>query len=204
MARTRTFLGVKIGDSTRRAAEELQDELAQSGAQVKWVDAGNLHLTLLFLGELDDRDLMTVFKVAKKVAAKAGPFGVEVAGLGAFPTPRRPKVVWAGITDGAEELRELHAALEAPLIEAGAYRKEERAYTPHLTLGRPNGEADGQLLAAELPKYADWKGGTFLVDELIVYGSEMQRHGPEYTVLGRVPLGRTGLLARIFHGCCGL
>jgi 2'-5' RNA ligase len=194
MARTRTFLGMKIGASTRSAAVALQDDLAATGAQAKWVEAENMHLTLVFLGELDDRDLMAVFKVAKKVAAAAGPFGIEVAGVGAFPTPRRPKVIWAGITEGADELLSLHAALEEPLIDAGAYRKEERAYTPHLTLGRPNTEADGQLLAAELPKYQDWKGGTFLVDELIVFSSEMQRKGPEYTVMGRVPLGRVDSL----------
>ncbi len=190
MARTRTFLGVKIGSSTRTAAIGVQEELAGSGAQVKWVEPENMHITLVFLGELDDRDLMTIFKVAKRAAAKAEPFGLEVAGLGAFPTPRRPKVVWAGITDGAKELQSLHAALEGPLIEAGAYRNEERAYTPHLTLGRPNTEADGQLLAAELPKYLSWKAGSTLVDELVVYSSEMQRKGPEYTVLGRVPLGK--------------
>jgi 2'-5' RNA ligase len=194
MARTRTFLGVKIGSNARAAAAGIQDELAQTGARAKWVEAGNMHITLVFLGELDDRDLMTVFKVAKKVALKVSPFGVEVAGLGAFPTPRRPKVIWAGIAEGEAELRELHAALETPLIDAGAYRKEDRGYTPHLTLGRPNGEADGQMLAAELPKYKDWKGGSFLVDELIVFGSELRRDGPEYTVLGRVPLGRADVV----------
>ena len=189
MGRTRTFIGVKIGAGTRTAALGVQDELAQTGAQVKWVEAQGMHITLLFLGEVDDRDLMTAFKVAKKAAASIAPFGFNVEGLGAFPTPRRPKVIWAGITEGATELQKLHEALEGPMIEAGAYRKEDRAFTPHLTLGRPNTEADGQLLAAELPKYLSWKGGSTLVDELIVFGSEMQRKGPEYTVLGRAPLG---------------
>src|SRR3954468_1695221 len=124
MARTRTFIGVKIGESTRNAAEGVQDELAQTGAQVKWVEPQNLHVTLVFLGELDDRDLMSVFKVVKRAAESVAPFGMEIGGLGAFPTPRRPKVIWAGITEGADQLLSLHQAMEDPLIEAGAYRKE--------------------------------------------------------------------------------
>jgi 2'-5' RNA ligase len=97
-------------------------------------------------------------------------------------------VVWGGVTDGAESLQRLHAALEEEMLELGCYRTEERGYTPHLTLGRVNDAEAGFAVAAELPKRAAWQGGRFAVEEVLVFSSEMDRDGPVYTVMGRAPL----------------
>ena len=188
MARTRTFIGVAVGDSIRATAKAMQQTLARCGADVKWVEEENLHVTLLFLGEIDDGDLVNACKFAAKAAAKEPPFALRVGGVGAFPTPRRPKILWGGITEGAEALVRLHAAIAEPLLEHGAYRQEERGYTPHLTLGRATGEADANMLALELPKHLSWNAGQTPVEEVLVYSSELRRDGLEYTVLGRSPL----------------
>ena len=185
MARTRTFLGIDVGKDIRVAAAALQQSLGRCGANVNWVPRENLHVTLLFLGEVDDNDLHDICRTVARVTAGVTPFELRVAGVGAFPTPRRPKTVWAGVTDGAADLVRLHAALEAPLMPSGAYRREERAYTPHLTLGRVKSEADGQMIAAELPKYLAWAGGREAVGEVVVYASELRREKPEYSILGR-------------------
>lgn len=187
MPRTRTFLGVAVSEETRRRATTVQQELAAL-AEVKWVEPPNLHVTLLFLGELDDRDLVQVCKVATAAARREPPFELRVSGLGAFPTPRRPKVLWGGIEEGADSLLRLHAAVSAPLIESGIYRKEDRDYTPHLTLGRANADEDSNRLAPELAKRRHWDGGTTEVDEVLVFSSELRRAGPEYAVLARSPL----------------
>ena len=143
MARTRTFIAVEIGADIRASAVALQEALAKTGAEVKWVEPESMHVTLLFLGEVDDRELHQVCRAVKDVAAGEPPFPLRVSGVGAFPTPRRPKILWAGITDGADELQRLYDKLEAKLLDLGCYRKEERGYTPHLTLGRVKSEADG-------------------------------------------------------------
>jgi RNA 2',3'-cyclic 3'-phosphodiesterase len=193
MARTRTFLGVAVGDEIRSAAAALQQTLGRCGATVNWVPRENMHVTLLFLGEVDERDLPGVCRAVTRATANEPPFELRVSGVGAFPTPRRPKTIWAGTTDGTAELTRLYAALETPLMDTGAYRREDRAYTPHLTLGRVKSEADGQVVAAELPKYLAWPGGRTVVDEVLVYASDLRREGPEYTVLARGPLrGRDG------------
>jgi 2'-5' RNA ligase len=197
VARTRTFIGIDIGDAIRANALTLQKELAKSGAEVKWATPGSMHITLLFLGEVDDRELHAVCRTVKQIAEREAPFALRVAGVGAFPTPRRPKIVWAGITDGAEPLQRLNAALEVQMLERGCYRKEERGYTPHLTLGRVKGDADSFTLASEIPKRLAWDGGTAAVDEVLVYSSELNRDGPVYTVIGRgsltgKPTGSTG------------
>jgi 2'-5' RNA ligase len=188
MSRVRTFIGVETGPDIRKAAGDVQAALARSGAAVKWTEPANLHVTLLFLGDVDDRDLMSVCRIVSKAAEAEKAFPLSIAGIGAFPTPRRPKVIWGGIADGMESLVRLHAALEQPLFDLGCYRREDRAYTPHLTLGRVDGEEDGNIIAAELPKYLTWAGGETVVDEVLVYSSELRRSGPEYTVLGRAPL----------------
>jgi 2'-5' RNA ligase len=189
MSRTRTFIGIDIGEGIRAGAVALQEALARTGATVKWVEAANLHVTLLFLGEVDDRELHAVCQAVKEVAAGEPPFALRVSGVGAFPTARRPKVVWAGVTDGAAELQRLYTALEERMLELGCYRKEERGYTPHLTLGRVKDAEAGFALAPELPKWMSWDGGRTAVDEVLVFSSEMGRDGPVYTVLGRAPLG---------------
>jgi 2'-5' RNA ligase len=191
MARTRTFLGIDVGRDIRAAAAALQQVLGRSGANVNWVPRDNLHVTLLFLGEVDDNNLPAVCRSVARVTAAEPPFELRAAGVGAFPTPRRPKTVWAGVTDGAADLVRLHAALDAQLSEMGAYRREERAYTPHLTLGRVRSEPDGQLIAAELPKHLAWAGGRTTVEEVVVYASDfsdVRRTTPSYTVLARGPL----------------
>jgi 2'-5' RNA ligase len=191
MGRVRTFIGVDVGAETRKKAVALQQKLARTGAGVKWAAADGMHVTLLFLGEIDDRDILPVCRAVTAAAGREPPFQVRVSGVGAFPTPRRPKVVWGGITDGADALQRLHALLEPRMLELGVYRKEDRGYTPHLTLGRVRGEADGLTLAAELPKLLAWDGGRSVVTEVVVYSSEMGRDGPEYVVLGRGELTGT-------------
>src|SRR5262245_48153806 len=185
MPRTRTFIAVEIGADIRESAVALQETLAKTGAEVKWVTPESMHVTLLFLGEVDDRELHAVCRAVQQVAAARPPFNLRLGGVGAFPTVRRPKVLWAGITEGADDLRRLYGDLEARMLDLGCYRKEERGYTPHLTLGRVKGEADGHALAPELAKRMTWDGGRTTVDEVVVFASELGRDGPVYTVLGR-------------------
>src|SRR5947208_13441241 len=116
MGKTRTFIGIDTGDAIRASAVALQKELAKTGAEVKWATPESMHVTLLFLGDVDDRELHTVCKAVTAVAAGEPPFALRVSGVGAFPTPRRPKILWAGITDGATPLRRLNAALEEKML----------------------------------------------------------------------------------------
>jgi RNA 2',3'-cyclic 3'-phosphodiesterase len=187
MPRTRLFLGVAVSKDTCRRAADLQTALAQH-AELKWVGPQLLHVTLLFLGDVDDREMVAVCKAAAAAARREPPFALGVSGLGAFPNARRPKVLWGGITDGAANLLRLFAGIADPLVDAGIYRPEERGYTPHLTLGRANADEESQKLAAELAKWPEWDGGRTDVEEVVVYSSEMRRSGPEYAVVARGPL----------------
>lgn len=192
MARSRTFIAVELSKELRARCVALQETLARAGAEVKWVAAENLHVTLLFLGEVDDRALPDLCRAVALVAGRQEGFALSVEGVGCFPNPRRPRVVWAGIGAGAAELRALHEALEPPLLELGCYRREERRYTPHITLGRVQGTGATDDLSAALAKKADWQAGAVAVKELLVLSSELTREGPVYAVLGRGKLRRPG------------
>jgi 2'-5' RNA ligase len=189
MARLRTFIAVGIDKTIRDHAVALQESLGRSGADVKWVEPENLHVTLLFLGEVEDRTVPDVCRVVADVAAGLAPFEMIVEGAGAFPNARRPKTLWVGVGDGRQEVVALHDALERPLLDLGCYRREERQYTPHLTLGRVKGDAGADQLAAALARRTDWRGGQVRVREVLVMSSELRADGPTYTVLGRGKLG---------------
>jgi 2'-5' RNA ligase len=189
MSRLRTFIGVDIGKSIRDRAIALQETLARTGADVKWVEPENLHVTLLFLGEVDAREVPAVCRVVAEQAQLQPAFSMSIETVGCFPNPRRPRVLWIGVGAGAQNLCALHDALEPRLLELGCYRREERKYTPHITLGRVKSERPSELLATALTKHAGWKGGQVPVDEIRVMSSELTSKGPTYTVLSRASMG---------------
>jgi hypothetical protein len=104
MARLRTFIAVDLGKELRGRCVVLQETLSRAGADVKWVEEENLHVTLLFLGEVRDRTLSDVCRAVALVAGRHEGFTLGVETTGCFPNPRRPRVVWAGIGAGAAEL----------------------------------------------------------------------------------------------------
>ncbi len=176
------------GKDIRARLVSLQETLARTEAEVKWVERENLHVTLLFLGEVDERDLPAVCKAVADVAGRTLAFPMSVERASCFGSPRRPRTLWAGVGEGTQALCTLHDALEPPLMELGCYRREDRQYTPHITLGRVRSDRPADKLAAALAKNAGWQGGETLVREVHVMGSELTPQGPVYTVLSRARL----------------
>jgi 2'-5' RNA ligase len=188
MSRVRTFIAIDPGKAIRDRLISLQEALARAGGEAKWVEPENLHVTLLFLGEVDMLDVPRVCAAVSDAAGKHAVFPMAVEGAGCFPNPRRPRILWAGLGLGVQEVCALHDALEGPLLELGCYRREERQYTPHITLGRVKSERPTDKLAAALARQAGWKGGETSVREVLVMGSELTPRGPTYTVLSRCKL----------------
>jgi 2'-5' RNA ligase len=185
MQRIRTFIAIDPGKSIRERLVSLQQSLQRAGVKAKWVEPDNLHITLLFLGEVEYNAVPDVCRVVGEATVDHAAFPMTVAATGCFPNARRPRILWAGVTVGTQEVVAVHDALEVPLLELGCYRREERKYTPHLTLGRIQGDGQAGNLSAALGKFIDWKGGETTVDEVLVMGSELTPQGPIYTVLGR-------------------
>jgi 2'-5' RNA ligase len=188
MARLRTFIAIDPGKAVRDRLVGLQQALARAGTEVKWVEPANLHVTLLFLGEVDERDVVDLCRAVSTCCSSRGGFRLAIERVGCFPNPRRPRVVWVGAGSGAQDVVALHDALEPPLLDLGCYRREDRPYKPHITLGRVRGDRPTEGLAAALARHAGWQSGTADVNEVLVLSSELTPTGPVYTVLSRARL----------------
>jgi 2'-5' RNA ligase len=188
MRRVRTFIAVDINQAIRDRLLALQETLARATADVKWVEPENLHVTLLFLGEVGERDLLDVCRIVAEQTAQQPAFSMTVETVGCFPNARRPRTLWVGVGEGTQELCALHDCLETPLLDQGCYRREERKYTPHITLGRVKSNGPALELGIALARHAGWRGGQTHVRELLVMGSQLTPKGPVYTVLSRAKL----------------
>lgn len=158
------------------------------GARVRWVATENLHLTVKFLGDVDDRVLADVCAAAEQAAAQVEPFEFVVAGLSAVPPQGLLRMIWAGVTEPSGRLQRLNELLEAAYAEMG-FRVENRAFRPHLTLGRVKGSGGNDRIRAAAAEYAQSDFGTQGADRLIVFSSELGPGGPAYTPLAEAPLG---------------
>jgi len=152
---------------------------------VAWVGADNLHITLKFLGGVEDTRLSDVAG-AVGAAADVRAFDVELRGLGAFPTPTRPRVIWAGAA-AAPAFAELAAGVDRALGALG-FPPEARGFTPHVTLGRLREARRDPALAAALTAAATRPFGMLGVARLSLMRSDLSPRGARYTELHGWPL----------------
>jgi RNA 2',3'-cyclic 3'-phosphodiesterase len=188
MAKTRTFIAIEALDEVHASALTAIERLRSATDNVKWVEPDNLHWTLQFLGDLTDVEMAEVCLRTVRAAAKHEGFTLEANGVGAFPSIQRPRTLWLGAGEGAERMINLHESIEQSLESLG-FRRENRKFVPHLTIGRVNRGSDrGNVLGERLAKLADFDGGAMGVDAVTVYASELGRDGPAYHVLARARL----------------
>jgi 2'-5' RNA ligase len=186
---TRTFIAIPIPDAAGSQLVRWQQALAPEIPGCRWVESQPLHITLAFLGDVPNRDLN---ELCLSVASAAEPFGrfeLRVEGLGAFPSPDRPRVVWAGIT--ADDLGPLTALREAVVRAAThvGYRSDDSRFHPHITLGRMKSELGRPCDLTGLVRREQARcAGTFPVVEVVTYASTLQPRGPSYAPLNRARL----------------
>src|SRR5262245_14607697 len=107
MSRLRTFIAVELAGSVLAKAAQLIKELQAAGADVSWVKAPQMHLTLKFLGDVADTETPDICRVVADAARRFEPFEIVCRGAGAFPDVRQPRTIWLGFSQGVEELTEL-------------------------------------------------------------------------------------------------
>jgi 2'-5' RNA ligase len=154
--------------------------LLQSGADLKPVQPENIHLTIRFLGYMPPHLVEKVFEEMKKV--QFTPFEVHISGLGVFPDLRYPRVVWAGITKGAEQLGEIFKQLEPRLQKLG-FTPDPKGFSPHLTIARVRSGSNKQQLAETVTKNANYNFGTVNARCLRLKRSILSPNGPTYLTL---------------------
>jgi 2'-5' RNA ligase len=183
----RLFIALNLPKKEReriyRAARRLRDE----EMPVRWLDPDHFHVTLKFLGEVRRERVAEVEEAISKVAETTAPFSTTLGGFGAFPTIRRPRVIWLGV--GANpELRCLKQDLEWALGDLG-FEAETRAFHPHVTLGRANDEDGAGAFRGLDDAMAELEfKGDVRVHSLDLMRSQLVRDGAKYTVLSSAKL----------------
>jgi 2'-5' RNA ligase len=179
---------VLLPDDVRARLEAETARLRPLAREVAWVAPANLHVTLKFLGQVDEGRVGALVEALGRAAAESAPFALALAGLGAFPSVTRPRVLWAGATDGAPALASLAARVDGALADLGVER-ETRAFTAHVTLGRVRAPGRNPALAAALAAAAATPFGRVAVERIALMRSDLGPKGARHTPLGSLVLG---------------
>lgn len=182
----RAFVAVPIEEAVVRRRLLGARSLLPPLKGLRWIPEGQLHFTLKFLGEIEDGRVPAA-RAATAAAASSVPFRLTLEGLGAFP-PRGPaRVLWAGCGEGAGALTALARAVEEAFAAEG-FPREERPFSPHLTLGRVKDPGSGQRLSRVLATVPSEPFGAVLVSTLVLFRSDLTARGPDYSELFRAAI----------------
>lgn len=183
----RAFVAIDLDPVLQASVRDLIRKLEASRAEVRWTRPGGYHLTLKFLGEIDDGAVARVKAALAEVARRHRPFTLKLEGTGAFPAGRVPKVLWIGAA-GGPGLAALQADLESEL-EAAGFAREERAFTPHLTLGRVKGRDRLDRVLADLDGHREAVFGGMTAGKVALFESRLRPEGAEYRIVHEAELG---------------
>jgi 2'-5' RNA ligase len=193
----RIFIGIDLKDEIRAKLGRFLEGVSGFAPEARWVRPESLHVTLKFIGEQKTEQVAAITERLRQVRASA--FDLRLAGYGFFPTVKAPRVFWIGI-QGGSSLGQLANETDLATAELGVPR-EERAYSPHLTLARAGGrsgdpkwrKSDGPnsvfaALQKRLAAMPDPEFGTMTADEFFLYQSQLSPSGSKYTKLERFPM----------------
>ena len=186
---TRTFIAIPIPPERAERLSRLQTLIAPTLTGARWIEPARFHITLAFLGDVPDIGLNPVCRAVAEAAKKCPPLALTITGLGVFPDPARPRVVWAGL-EGAdvEKLAALSKAVAAAVGSAG-FAPEDDRFSAHITIGRLKPGRDATEDCTPLLRhYARWSAGPLAVDEVVTFASQFTAEGPAYVALGRASL----------------
>ncbi len=186
----RLFVAIDLPPEVKRLLGELQAQLRQHTDAVRWSDPAGTHLTLKFLGSVPAPRVDAIVAALRSAAGPLGSFQLQTGALGVFPNPRRPRVIWLGVGGELQALHQLQSAVEQEIAPLG-FPTEERAFSPHLTLGRSPKDPSPAAFAAmrhaveqtKVLRTVGWQ-----VAEAVLMRSELLPGGARYTPVEHVRL----------------
>ncbi|MDP2939364.1 MAG: RNA 2',3'-cyclic phosphodiesterase [Candidatus Omnitrophota bacterium] len=178
----RSFIAIELSPENQEKISQIQRELKSSGADVKWVKPENIHLTLKFLGNVETSQIEIIFQILKDIAANFERFSFELNELGVFPKISSPRVIWFNCQEPTGIIAEIVLSLEEKLEKLG-FAKEEREFTPHITIGRIRSSRGMIHLIDKLKQTKISSPIIQEVDKLTLFKSTLTPSGPIYEVL---------------------
>jgi 2'-5' RNA ligase len=187
-ASLRLFFAVKLSAELQERCGELLARLRNVPTRVSWVRPENLHFTLKFLGDVPTRLLPDLERLGAETGAKCPPVVVDLAGLGAFPEPSSPRVVWVGCGAGVDSLERLARVLHDTVWGSGLVLGDNKPFAAHCTIGRVKDPRQAGDLVTTLQREAGFTAGRLEAAEFQLISSELARTGPTYTTVASFPL----------------
>ena len=192
MSTLRVFVGVPVGAAVAERISAVRNEFG--GEAVRWAPAENLHLTLKFLGDVEEAQVVAIRSALREALAGTAGFGVTARGLGVFPDARRPRVLWIGLA--APELAQVAGRVDRALEPLGVERAATR-FRPHATIGRWRRPEPGAVrLGEELTRWRDREFGEFRMDAVTLFQSTLRPAGATYSPLEVFRLEAAGVVRR--------
>ncbi len=183
----RLFVAVDLDPAVNQRVAELIALHAPRAPKARWVKPEKLHVTLVFLGNVEDALVPQVEAAVQAGAQAHAPLTLHARGAGGFPSKTRPRVLWLGLEGDLAPLAALQATLSQHLVPLG-YEPEHREYRPHLTLARAPERSGEQQLARCIAALGEVDLGASEVREVVLYQSKLSPKGATYTALVRAPL----------------
>ncbi len=178
----RTFIAIEPPEPLMGHLGRLQGSLESYGLNIRWVRPENIHLTLKFLGDIKTREVEAISQALAGPVRRLAPFGVSLKGIGIFPGMNKPRVVWAGIGSGIEEIHQLKSLVEDRLAACG-FKREDRPFRAHLTMGRVKGPIKIPALKGLIGAFGDFVTQAAVVSRLSFLKSDLRPKGAVYTGL---------------------
>ncbi|MBI4684821.1 MAG: RNA 2',3'-cyclic phosphodiesterase [Nitrospirae bacterium] len=183
----RCFIAVELSDDIRNVIDLHITRLRETRADIKWVQAKNLHLTLKFLGKTSDELIPEIQKRLCSIAGKHENFFLNLYGAGVFPNIKNPRVVWLGLQD-SEEIVRIQRDIDESMAGLG-FEKEGRGFSPHLTIGRVRSLKNIDMVIKELATLDKTDFGKIEVKNIALMKSELKQGGAEYFRLCEIKVG---------------
>jgi RNA 2',3'-cyclic 3'-phosphodiesterase len=181
----RVFCAVELPEEVRARLEEHIAKLKREvpDAAASWSRVENIHLTLKFFGNVEVDRIPAIANAAERVVKEFSTFEIEVGGTGVFPKASRAQVLWIGVNDPSGTLSTLQKRFEEECAVAG-FEKEDRAYRPHLTIARIR-KPEGARQLADAHIQTQFPRSKLMLNELVVFRSELSSKGSKYTAISR-------------------
>ena len=188
----RSFLAFELPPNIKGVIKKVSRAGKELPLDLRWVKSDNIHLTVVFMGNVSEDKIQSIRETIKRVCARFEPFDVSSGRLGFFGSRRHPRVFWMGLSGDIQPMGRFRDALQKKLKPFGV-KTEKRPFKPHLTLGRfKKGAHPWPHLDDMISEYAGLKGEACSLKELVLFKSDLTPGGAHYTKLGAWPLGGAG------------
>lgn len=195
----RLFIAVELPQKIRKYLGAAVQALKKTGADAKWVEPTNIHLTLKFLGATPPETIPKIHEIMTAVADNARILPTSLEAFGAFPSLGAPRVLWVSLADKEKRLKHIAQGLEHPLSDIG-FAHENRPFKPHITLARLHSPRNRASLIDAAQKFqTTMKHPAFILDNITLFESTLSPKGPTYTIVEQVRLTDAGSRSNAFN-----